>query len=243
MSISVIRQRAADANLLEYANKNRDEGFFSDITIFAGDERISANRLVLSCYSTYLEGMFKFQERTFTAGNIIEIETVDGKALKALIDFMYTGSITISEHNVKDLLSGAHYLQMNQVQQFCFEFLRYNTTVDNSLDFLITAGHYKNEGLTNEIRQYISSNFDKVVQTDGFKRLSNEELIFFILNLDRSKAKESSIFQSIVTWTNQDKKARKDNFFESFKLIKLCKDYTKIFERKNFGRNTSDKFN
>ena len=139
MSASVTRQRIVNVNLLEYANKNRDEGFFSDVTIVTGNERIPANRLVLSCYSTYLEGMFKFQERNFTKENIIEIETVHGITLKALIDFIYTGSITINEQSVKDLLSGAHYLKLDDVKQFCFEFLQSHITADNALDILKAA--------------------------------------------------------------------------------------------------------
>ena len=60
MATSVTRQRVDILNLLEYANINRDQGYFSDITIVAGNQTIPANRLVLSCYSTYFEGWFKF---------------------------------------------------------------------------------------------------------------------------------------------------------------------------------------
>ena len=220
MTTSVTRQRADNANLLEYANKNRDQGFFSDVTIVAGNQTISANRLVLSCCSTYFEGMLKFQ-KNFTTENIIEIQNVNGKAFKDLIDFIYSGSITISEQNVMDLLSGAHYLQMHEVQQFCFEFLRYNTTVVNSLDFLKMADHCKNEGLTKEIQQYISTNFDEVLLTENFKQLSIEELISCISSLNRSQVEESCIFQAIVTWCNCDREARRDHFVKLFKMINL----------------------
>ena len=208
--------------MLEYATKSRDQGFFSDVTIVAGNEKLPANRLVLSCYSSYLKGMFKFQESNLTMEHIIEIKAVDGKALKALIDFIYTGSITITEQNVKNLLSGAHYVQIHEVKQFCFEFLRSNTTVDNALNFLKTAGHYRNEGLKNKIQQYISINFDQVLKSDHFKQLSIEELISCISNLDRSQAKEISIFQAIVTWCNHDKQDRNDSFVELFNMLNLA---------------------
>ena len=242
MSAYVTRQRVDNVNLLEYANKNRDQGFFSDVTIVAGNERILANRLVLSCYSTYLEGMFKFQEWNLTMEHIIEIETVGGKTLKALIDFIYTGSITISEQNVTDLLSGAHYLQMYEVKQFCFEFLRSNTTVEKSLDYCKMAGHYKNKGLAKEIHQYISTNFDKVLQTDDFKQLSTEELISCISNLDRSRAQESSIFHAVVTWCNHGKEARKSNFVELFKMVNLANVKTDYMENVILEEKTSNKF-
>ena len=40
MSASVTRQRVVNVNLLEYANKKRDEGFFSGVTVVAENERM-----------------------------------------------------------------------------------------------------------------------------------------------------------------------------------------------------------
>ena len=222
MATSLTRQRVANVSLLEYANKNRDEGFFSDVTIVAGNERIPANRLVLSCYSSYFEGMFKLQVRD-RYEKFIEITTMDGKVLRALIDFIYTGSINIDEQNVLDLLSGADYLQLQEVKEFCFEFLRSYINVDNSLGVLKTADLYKNKNLKKEMLQYISINLDKVLQTYDFKQLSNEELISCISKLDSSQVEESSIFKAIVAWCNCAKKAREKIFPALFKMVQLRK--------------------
>ena len=53
----VIRQ----AKLLEYANTKRNTENFNDVTIQAGAESISANRMVLACYSKFFESMFLSQ--------------------------------------------------------------------------------------------------------------------------------------------------------------------------------------
>ena len=143
--------------------------------------------------------------------------------LRALFDFIYTGSINIDKQNVMNLLSGSEYLQLHEVKEFCFEFLRSHITVDNSLDILKTGDLYRNESLKNEILQYISINLDKVLQTDDFKQLSNEELITCILNLNRSQAKESSIFEAILAWCNHVKEAREPEFPELFKMVQLRK--------------------
>ena len=229
MATSVTRQRVANINLLEYANKNRDEGFFSDVTIVAGNERIPANRLVLSCYSTYFEGMFKLQMRE-RYENIIEIKTIDWRELRALIDFIYTGSIKINEQNVMKLLSGADYLQLHEVKEFCFEFLRSHITADNSLGILKTADLYRNESLNKEMLQYIGINLDQILQTDDFKQLSDKELISCIAQLDRSQVNESSIFEAIVAWCNYDKEAREPKFSGLFKMVRLQKVPTDYLE-------------
>ena len=222
MATIVTRQRVANMSLLEYPNKNRQEGFFSDVTIVAGNERIPANRLVLSCYSTYFEGMFKLQMRE-RYENIIEIKSIDGRELRALIDFIYTGSIDIDEQNVMKLLSGADYLQLHEVKQFCFEFLRSHITSDNSLSILKTADLYRNESLHKEMLQHIGINLDQILHTDDFKQLLNKELISCISKLNRSQIKESSIFKAIVVWCCHDKKAREKFFSKLFKMVLLQK--------------------
>ena len=53
----------------------------------------------------------------------VQINGFDGKAVKALIDFMYNGKVTIKNETVMDLLAASDYLQVDEVKQFCFDFL------------------------------------------------------------------------------------------------------------------------
>ena len=236
MSSSVVRHRVTTANLLEYASKNRNDGFFNDLTIFAEDEIIPANRLVLSCCSKYFEGMFKTILRN---ENIIEFEAVDGATMKALIDFIYTGSITINEQNVMNLLSGAEYLKFDEVKTFCFEFLRLNFRPDHSTNILKIANLSNNENFKNEIKEYISTNFEKVVETDEFKALSKDDLIFFISELDHFLAKETSIYQAITLWTRHNEEVRGTEFYELIKMFNLDRFIIDFFEKSVLEENSS----
>ena len=218
MSSSVIRHRVTNPNLLEYANKNRNEGFFNDFTIFAGNESIPANRLVLSCHSKFFEGMLKLILRE---ENTIEIEVIDGTTMKALIDFIYTGSITIDDQNVETLKLGADYLKMDEVKEFCDEFLREKAKLHHSFARFKSAIMNKNDALNDEIREYISTHLDEIAQTDEFKTLSKDNLFFCISNLERPHAKETSIYQAVITWVRHNEEVRGTVFPELFKMINL----------------------
>ena len=89
---SVTRQKSGeqDSRLLSYASKNRVKGFFNDVELLADDECISANQMVLSCYSKYFENIFK--TNLYNQQRCI-IENVDGKSLKIFINYIYTGNI------------------------------------------------------------------------------------------------------------------------------------------------------
>ena len=220
MTNSVVRHRIANSNLLEYASENRNEGFFNDLTIITGNENIPANRLVLSCHSKYFEGMFK--SSLLKHESAIEIRAVDETTMKALIDFIYHGSITVNDDNVMTLLSGAEYLQLNEVKQFCFEYLeKYQIVLDNSLDVFKMISKSESSGLQNKIKKYISVNLNRISQTEKFKVLTKQNLISCISALDRLHANEASVYQAVVTWTRHNEETRVTEFPELFKMINL----------------------
>ena len=219
MSKSIVRQRVSNPNLLEYANKNRNEGYFNDFTIIAGNKMIYANRLVLSCYSKFFEKRLKSE--LYRNENMIEIEEVDGATMKALIDFIYCGSININDQNVMNLLSGADDLQLDEVKQFCFEYLEANEIeLDNALDIFKMVSKHKESTLHEKVKKYICINFNKISKTEKFKDLSKEDLILCISIVDRLHANEASIYQAVVTWTRHIE-VRATEFPQLLEMIKL----------------------
>ena len=216
MTFSVTRRRVTNTNLLEYASKNRNEGFFNDVTVFAGNEMIKANRLVLSYHSKYFEGMLRI-----TYENVIEIETVDGTTIKALIDFIYTGSITIDDQNVESLLSGAEYLKLNEVKQFCDEFMLEKSKLHDSFAHFKAATLNKEVEMKDDIREYVITHLEELSQTDEFKSLSKVEMLSFISNLEQSGVRKTSIYQAVITWVRHNEETRKTEFSELFRMINL----------------------
>ena len=219
MANSVTRQRTINKSVLEYAKINRNKSWFNDITITAGNESIPANRLILSCYSIYFEKLFKSNMRE-QYEHVIKIQTIDGQSLKTLIDYIYSGSIVINTQNVMSLLSGADYLQLDDVKQFCFEFLQVTITPNTSLRILEAASLYKNSDLKNEVQRYNSDHLYEVAQSDDFKSYSKPQIMECISNLDHNKARSTSVYQAIITWIYH-KKSRKIVFPELFKMVNL----------------------
>ena len=72
------------------------------------------------------------------------------------------------------LLLGVDYFQMQEVKQFCFEFLSLHVASHNALGILKAATPYTNDALKVEVEQCISVNFEEVVSTDDFKKLLKE---------------------------------------------------------------------
>ena len=55
---TVTCQRKSTSSLLQYANSNRNQARFNDVTIQSNDANIPANRMVLCCYCSFFEHIF-----------------------------------------------------------------------------------------------------------------------------------------------------------------------------------------
>jgi len=138
----VTRRRVDYPQILEYANANRLEGSFVDVTVKVGNISIPANKMILSCCSKVLEKMFKTEMKERYESTVNITADVDSQSVKILIDFIYTGEIVIDNENVMHILAAADYLQLEEVKQFCSEYLTTILTPDNCFDILGAAKLY-----------------------------------------------------------------------------------------------------
>ena len=214
------RHRKSTSCLLQYANNNRNQGRFNDVTIQSNDTRIPANRLVLSCYCSFFDQIFASETNNQVNNSVVDIPDVDGKSLELLIQYIYTGQICIDSDNVFDILAAAHHLELDEVKEFCFEFLESCMTPDNCITILITAKQYKNFKLRDKLYKHISDNYETITKTPAFLNLDNKELFFIVYHLKtKFYINDEVLCRSLLSWTKQDEEIRKQYFH--CRLIKL----------------------
>ena len=210
---SVTHRREETKDLLDYALAYRDKGFFNDVTIKIEEECFPANRMVLSCYSPFFEKMF-ISEMKERQQHSAEVKGVDGKSMEVLINYIYTGTVTIDGDNVMNLLAAADYLQLEDVKTFCFSYLEASFSSENCFVILDAANFFQNESLRKRVFYYIEENLSEVCQTIDFKSMTKDDLCSCIASLDRSRIDETIIYAALVSWTKYDEDERKDEFTE-----------------------------
>ena len=220
---TVTRQRKSTSCLLQYANNNRNQGRFNDVTIQSADTSILANRMVLSCYCSFFDQHFASETSNQVKNSIIDIPDVDGKLLELLIQYIYTGQICIDSENVLGILAATHHLELDEVKEFCFEFLENCMSTDNCITILIAAKQYKNFTLRDKVYKYISDNYDSIIQTPLFLNLNNNELFFIVFHLKtRFHVNNEVLCRSLLSWVKQDEETRKRHFHNRlFKFVNV----------------------
>ena len=104
----------------------REEGV-GDVILSIGDERTAVHRKVLSAKSDYFESMF--------CGNFVESKATsidlsdtcdDFESLSAVLDYMYLGTITLTEENIVSVVGIASVFLLGDLLNACSEFLMAN---------------------------------------------------------------------------------------------------------------------
>ena len=75
------RRTPATKTIFDFADENRNVGWFSDVTINVKQQTIPANKLILAYFSKYFESMFT-TEMSKKYQNEVEIKNQDPMAVK-----------------------------------------------------------------------------------------------------------------------------------------------------------------
>ena len=221
-ALRATRRRNKNENFQNYADQSRKINRFIDVFIKAGKITIPAHKLVLGCCSQFFERLFESPMKEHY-DKIVEIRDFDENAVFGLVDYMYTGSITIDDSNVVDLLATANFLQMEEICQFCFDYLKTSISIDNWHTILATLCIYENNFVLKQLHQYISTNFSEISLSENFKLLSTKDLVSITENLNRSIVQEISIYKAIERWIQHDEIERKKELPNFLLLLDLQK--------------------
>ena len=84
----------------------------------------SAHRVVLAAAIPYFRAMFCHSGMKESHSQEVELAAeLEPKILRVFIKYAYTGALHINCENVQQILMAANYLQLEQVQKVCFDFL------------------------------------------------------------------------------------------------------------------------
>lgn len=130
------------AELLYYLNFSRKAGKYCDVLLKLDDDtEMKAHKVVLasSCDAlAHFLGLIPDEAEQEPDLGLKEIQVSDIPAdiMKALIDYVYTGEVELSRHNVKQMLEKATMFQMGHLKMSCFSYIAESLRPDTVLPIL-----------------------------------------------------------------------------------------------------------
>jgi len=220
--ISDTDQAAFCVELAKRLNMQRRQDHLCDITLVTKDgKQFKAHRNVLSAASPFFSTLFQSNMKENREG-IVRFEEISGAVMEDILEFIYTGSVEITEENSKDLIAAANYLVIPGLKILSGRVLERQLSKSNCIStFYFAEMHQCDELITNN-RKFIHANFASVAEMDEFLNLEAKEVERWISSDEISVAVEADVFNIVLKWIQQDKSERKASFEQLFRHVRLA---------------------
>lgn len=180
--------------------------------------RFCVHRLVLCASSDYFVAMLgpNFMESN---ANGCRIHGADGETLKTIVDFVYTGQITITEQNVDKLLSIATQYDINLLSELCRQYRSENLQLTNCVDTFSIADKFNLLTIRRSAYKLICNRFEQIPSLQ--LGTLNFGCFVEIIQSDTNTANEDYIFTQMMKWIGIDINRRSKHAFALLKCIRL----------------------
>ncbi|XP_078691891.1 kelch-like protein 40 isoform X1 [Branchiostoma floridae x Branchiostoma belcheri] len=180
----------------------RTADVLTDVTLLVDDQRFSAHRNVLAAASPYFYAMFT--GGLHEAGQKeIRIHEVDGDVMGLLLDFIYTGTVSLKPdmvQEVKALLQTADLFQITVLLQACEEWLLKFLTPTNCTSLYFLASAHNCRRLTQAAKWMLGGNFTEVSFGEEFLSLELAQIVELVADDSLEVRVESDVFEAAVRW-------------------------------------------
>ena len=221
LPISATEQTAFCVELLKRLNVQRKQDFLCDITLVTNDDRESkAHRNVLSAASPFIYKLLQSDMKENREG-IIRFEEISGSVLEDVLEFIYTGTVAVTQENAKELIVAGNYLIIPSLKTVSGRFLEAEMSDSNCISTFYFAEKYDCVELLGNSMKFIHENFASVGEMDEFLSLEAREVTRWISSSKISVGAEVDVFKIIVQWVEHNKSERKAYFEELFGHVRL----------------------
>ena len=208
--------------LLRRLSLLREHEELCDVELKVGKNSIclSAHKVVLAAVSDYFKAMFTTKmEESFV--RTVFLHETDEKCVSILIDFAYTGHISLSSVNVQPLLATANMLGIYQVVTACCNFLESQLHASNCLGFIEFADMHSLHELKSSSLKFSVHNFLDLINYDEYLHTTANTLKLIVSHDSLNVSCEEDIFYFLEQWVLYDKDSRMESFYELFNEIRL----------------------
>ncbi|XP_052282708.1 kelch-like protein 11 [Dreissena polymorpha] len=204
-----------------------DQSEYCDVTIVAGHKTLKAHWCVL-VMCPYFQALYHSGLKERQEGQV-QLQIGNSDVIVDVISFLYSGTITVNDKRVKDILQVADYLQIDSLTQLCDEYLRRSVTFINCTQFILLSKTYRLK-VYDEVMSYLLSEIPIILNRPDAVQLPVDVLLRLIQDPTLSYVPRSLLFEFLVRWVDNDPKQREEFFetvFHELDLLKLDKAFIK----------------
>eukprot|EP01047_Picozoa_sp_COSAG01_P011117 COSAG01_NODE_485_length_16397_cov_48.193827_10_plen_594_part_00 len=196
----------------DFASQRR-QGLLLDAELAVDGTRIKAHKCVLIAFSPFLKGLITSDLAEASSSGPVVIRGVDGAAVTACVDCMYSGSIALTGANVSAVIRAANMLCITRMEEAACAFFVGRLEPETALDALgfaegMAAGGARGEELHSQVLTYVHEHFAECVATPAFVRLAPSSLGALIESDKLCVESEEVVLSALRRWYEHDEEGR-----------------------------------
>ena len=128
--------------LMKRLNIQRKQDYLCDITLVTNDDReLKAHRNVLSAASLFFCKLLQSNMKENREG-IVRFEEISGSVMEDVLEFIYTGTVEVTQENAKELIAAGNYLIIPSLKTVSGRFLQGEMCNTNCISTFYFAEKY-----------------------------------------------------------------------------------------------------
>ncbi|XP_034397252.1 kelch-like protein 10 [Cyclopterus lumpus] len=201
-------------------NDLRLEGQFCDAVIKVKDVEFEIHRVILCKCSPYFLALF--QRWSNPDKKVFAITGTSPDMMRLIIEFAYTGSVSVTAENVQELLLAADQLNVMDVVRTCCDFLGEQLRAENCIGIFRLTDVVFSAELQHRAYRYMVDHFEEVAHHEEFLQLPLQQLIDILDRDDLYVRNESVAFEAVLRWIDHVPEERKAHVLVLLSKVRLA---------------------
>ncbi|XP_071338366.1 kelch-like protein 22 isoform X2 [Trachinotus anak] len=229
------RSSAHFRSLLDGLLALRQSGILFDVVLLVEGRPIQAHRILLAASCDYFRGMFAGGLRE-TQQKEIPIHGVSYMAMKKILDYIYTSEIELDVECVQEVLIAATLVQLENVINFCCDFLFSWLDESNILEVHHLADLYGLQQLNARIHSYMLRNIQTLSRTDVYRQLPQDEVFRALSSEELQVNSENEVYEAALHYHYSPEQVETDQVYlqDNLKMldaVRFCLIEKQVLQR------------
>ncbi|ELU05505.1 hypothetical protein CAPTEDRAFT_36834, partial [Capitella teleta] len=198
-----------------------EQKIFADITLVAGSQHFLCHRAILAVSSPYFLTMFNTELSEKNQSEIV-LQEMEASTLELILEYVYTGQVSLCEESVQHLLSAANLFQLLALRNGCAAYMIKHVSVSNCIGVYFFARAHNCDQLASKAKELINSQFELLCREPEFLSLPSDKLVEIIQDDQLNVSKEETVYEACLSWLNSDLEERKPHLHTVMRHVRLA---------------------
>ena len=221
-AVTVTRTLAYSSRIASKFQQLRLDDEITDFTIVSGKQSFNCHKVILAGSSPVLQAMVRSGMRE-ASKNQADFDTIPPPVMQLVLEYMYTGEVTVPHEHLQQTIDAADYLQLLELKEICLSEAVTAFKPSNVVSWYKLADRLDVCELKSKCAEAMSSSLGEVSQYTEFQELSFAEVNSFMSSAEETNADPDDLLEASLQWINSKLSERIDCMEELLQKTQLLK--------------------